>query len=108
MGNQFSQLALDYDVEKEYYTRRKLNKVSFGNTQVIEDSSEPRDESHLGEKPLGEAMESRDSNASEKDSRDTRASSSSSGQRRGPVCVPPLDMSNYEVPLPFPQVNRKE
>ena len=71
------------------------------------DSSEPRDESHMGGKPLGEAMKARDPNASEKDSRDTRASSSSSEQRRGPTCVPPLDMSDYEVPLPFPQVKRK-
>ncbi|KAK9921573.1 hypothetical protein M0R45_030078 [Rubus argutus] len=108
LGNQFGQLALDYNFEKEDYARRKHNKVFISDTQVSGDSSEPRDESHSGGKPLGEAMKARDPNAPEKDSRDTRASSSSNEPRRGPRCVPPLDMSDYEAPLPFPQVKRKE
>ncbi|XP_024178407.1 uncharacterized protein LOC112184382 [Rosa chinensis] len=72
---------------------------------------DPKNGNSMALDNLGEAMKARDPNEAVSNPRDpssSQASTQAQKPRKGPICVPPLDMTDYEIPLPYPQVKRKQ
>ncbi|KAK9950890.1 hypothetical protein M0R45_006356 [Rubus argutus] len=113
LGKGYGQLSLEDKFDKWDYAKRKKNTVTFEEPLDKMDPKSSRDGLHSGGKLMGEAMKARDPITPEKDLRNSKDPLSQSplvfGQRKkGPTCVPSLDLSNNQAPLPFPQALRKE